>query len=65
MKTCQRLLILTIIGFCAADPLVRYQPEQIHLSLGGESKVFVVLHLNTYLNNVKLYKDLLNNCPNL
>lgn len=39
MKTCQILVILTIFGFCAADPLVRYQPEQIHLSLGGELKV--------------------------
>jgi len=39
MKTYQLLVILTIFGFCAADPFVRYQPEQIHLSLGGELKM--------------------------
>lgn len=43
MNTCQQLVILTIFGFCAADPLVRYQPEQIHLSLGGEYNVFFTI----------------------
>lgn len=38
MEVVQCLLVLTVFGFCAADPLVRYQPEQIHLSLGGKSK---------------------------
>jgi len=44
-----RLVILTIFAYCTADPLVRYQPEQIHLSLGGELKVF--LTINKQLNN--------------
>ncbi|CAH1738472.1 unnamed protein product [Aphis gossypii] len=49
MKTCQILVILTIFGFCAADPLVRYQPEQIHLSL-GESETELVVTWTTWNN---------------
>lgn len=38
MEVVQCLIVLIVFTFCAADPLVRYQPEQIHLSLGGKSK---------------------------
>lgn len=36
MKNIQWLIALTIFGVSAADPVVRHQPEQIHLSLGGK-----------------------------
>lgn len=36
MEILRRLVVLAVFSICAADPLVRYQPEQIHLSLGGK-----------------------------
>jgi hypothetical protein len=52
MDTVQWLAItLTLtFGICDADPLARYQPEQIHLSLGGKLKV-----LNVFCTKIKLY----------
>lgn len=37
----QSVVLITILGLCIADPLVRYQPEQIHLSLGGKLVVII------------------------
>jgi len=55
MKICQ-LVVLTLFVYCTADPLVRYQPEQIHLSLGGELKVFLTINkqMNSG-NSIKIY----------
>lgn len=49
MKTVfQRLIVLIVFGCCAADPLVRYQPEQIHLSLGGKYRNLLISNNNYY-----------------
>lgn len=56
MDTVQWLVVVLTItfGVCVADPLVRYQPEQIHLSLGGKLKV-----LNMINTKIKLFMVML------
>lgn len=54
MKAIQRFVILTVIGFCAAGDIIRYQPEQIHLSLGGKYNV----RLFNWRNNLRIKFDL-------
>lgn len=62
----QSVILITIFGICAADPLVRYQPEQIHLSLGGKLIVIIIgvkLQINSIQNEPKRI-SLHHNCVN-
>lgn len=52
MNIQQLAVILIIFGSCGADNIITYQPEQIHLSLGGMYIInMLYLHVLNYLNN--------------
>lgn len=59
MKIIQCLIVLTIFGVCTANPLVRYQPEQIHLALGGKLDFMLISKLPIICKNKLLFCKLL------
>lgn len=59
MKINLCLIVLAVFGVCTADPLVRYQPEQIHLSLGGKLEFMLIKKLPLICKNKLLFRKFL------